>query len=80
MYNKLLLCWLNIILFLFVGKAFLFCNAGYRKSPALAMAYLMTKRGMNLTEASRLVSKKRRILPHDGLIKQLCVLNKKLYG
>ncbi|XP_063443459.1 dual specificity protein phosphatase 3-like [Mytilus trossulus] len=62
------------------GKAFLFCNAGYRKSPAVAIAYLMSKRRMPLTEASIQIAKIRRILPHDGLIKQLCALNRKLYG
>lgn len=51
---------------------------GVSRSATCAIAFLMIKRGMTLTEALALVRSRRDIHPNDGFIRQLQDLDREL--
>ncbi|XP_042901866.1 dual specificity protein phosphatase 3 [Parasteatoda tepidariorum] len=51
------------------------CVEGISRSATLVLAYLVKEVGMNLQEAIRSVRQRREILPNDGFLLQLCILN-----
>ncbi|XP_061197327.1 dual specificity protein phosphatase 3-like [Saccostrea echinata] len=61
------------------GKVFVHCNKGISRSASIVLAFLMIKRGMNFMTAVRTVRSKREVLPNDGFLKQLAILNYTLY-
>ncbi|XP_048742026.1 dual specificity protein phosphatase 3-like [Ostrea edulis] len=61
------------------GKVFVHCNKGISRSATIVIAFLMMKRGMNFMDAVRLVRAKREVLPNDGFLKHLAILNYQLY-
>ncbi|KAH3855182.1 dual specificity protein phosphatase 3-like [Dreissena polymorpha] len=62
------------------GKVFVHCSKGVSRSPTIVIAYLMMKCNMDLMSAMRTIRPKRKIHPNDGFIRQLCILNRELYG
>ncbi|XP_071168827.1 dual specificity protein phosphatase 3-like [Mytilus edulis] len=62
------------------GKILVHCVAGYRRSPTVAIAYMMIKKKYNLWDAIAEARSKRKIFPNDGFIEQLCMLEKELHG
>ncbi|WAR11398.1 DUS3-like protein [Mya arenaria] len=62
----------------FIDKALK--SDGVSRSATIVIAYLMLKCNMNILEAVRAVRPKRKIHPNDGFIRQLCFLNRDLYG
>ena len=56
------------------------CQSGVSRSATIVLAFLMTKRSMDLTEAVKTVRRKRKINPNDGFLKQLCDLNDSVFG
>lgn len=57
------------------GKVLVHCRQGISRSATLVIAFLMIKRGMNVQEAVRRVRNRREVIPNEGFLKQLCVLN-----
>ncbi|XP_076355040.1 dual specificity protein phosphatase 3-like isoform X2 [Tachypleus tridentatus] len=60
------------------GKVLVHCRQGISRSATLVLAFLMIKRHLTAQEAMRTVRSKREIIPNDGFLKQLCLLNDKL--
>lgn len=61
------------------GKIFVHCNQGISRSATVVLAFLMMKRGMNFMNAVRAVRAKREVMPNDGFLRQLAILNFELY-
>lgn len=64
---------------LFIGKVFVHCNKGISRSATIVLAFLMMKRGKNLMAAVKDIRAKREVMPNDGFLKQLAILNYELY-
>lgn len=62
------------------GKVFVHCFKGVSRSATIVLAYLMLKCDMKLLDAVKVVRARRKIHPNDGFLRQLCILNKELYG
>ena len=62
------------------GKILVHCVAGYRRSPTIAIAYMMIKHKKHLWDVVVEARSNRKIFPNDGFIEQLCMLEKELYG
>ncbi|KAL4234595.1 Dual specificity protein phosphatase 3 [Mactra antiquata] len=62
------------------GKIFIHCYKGVSRSATIVLAYMMLKCNIEILEATRLIRSKRKIHPNDGFIRQLCILNRQLYG
>ncbi|XP_026496616.1 dual specificity protein phosphatase 13B-like isoform X1 [Vanessa tameamea] len=60
------------------GRVLVHCMMGVSRSATCAIAFLMIKRGMTLTEALALVRSRRDIHPNDGFIRQLQELDREL--
>ncbi|XP_032528858.2 dual specificity protein phosphatase 13B-like isoform X1 [Danaus plexippus] len=60
------------------GRVLVHCMMGVSRSATCAIAFLMIKRGMTLTEALALVRSRRDIHPNDGFIRQLQDLDREL--
>lgn len=60
------------------GKILVHCREGISRSATLVLAYLMIKRHLTAQDAVRTVREHREIIPNEGFLKQLCVLNEKL--
>ncbi|KPJ11734.1 Dual specificity phosphatase DUPD1 [Papilio machaon] len=60
------------------GKVLVHCLMGVSRSATCALAFLMIKRGMSLTEALALVRSRRDIHPNEGFLRQLQQLDKEL--
>lgn len=65
---------------LYEGKVAVHCVQGMSRSAALVIGYLMLKQGMGLEEAITVIRKERAVFPNDGFLKQLIVLDHKLYS
>jgi len=57
------------------GKVLVHCREGISRSATVVLAFLMIHRNMTVQEAVRTVRKNRQIIPNEGFLKQLCVLN-----
>lgn len=62
------------------GKILVHCHSGYRRSPAIVIAYMMIIHKMHLWDAVVQVRSKRKIFPNTGFLEQLCMLERELYG
>ncbi|ESO82277.1 hypothetical protein LOTGIDRAFT_134995, partial [Lottia gigantea] len=62
------------------GKVYVHCQMGVSRSATIVIAYLMAKCGMDLMHATRHCRHRREIFPNSGFLKQLCDLNKNIYG
>ncbi|XP_059048101.1 dual specificity protein phosphatase 3-like [Achroia grisella] len=60
------------------GRVLVHCLMGVSRSATCAIAYLMIKRGMSLSEAMSLVRSRRYIHPNDGFFRQLQQLDREL--
>ncbi|XP_045447463.1 dual specificity protein phosphatase 3-like isoform X1 [Melitaea cinxia] len=60
------------------GRVLVHCMMGVSRSATCAIAFLMIKRGMTLTEALALVRSRRDIHPNDGFVRQLQELDREL--
>ncbi|XP_013188758.1 dual specificity protein phosphatase 13B isoform X2 [Amyelois transitella] len=60
------------------GRVLVHCLMGVSRSATCAIAFLMIKRGMTLTEAMALVRSRRDIHPNEGFIRQLQQLDREL--
>ncbi|XP_073957970.1 dual specificity protein phosphatase 3-like isoform X1 [Choristoneura fumiferana] len=60
------------------GRVLVHCFMGVSRSATCAIAFLMIKRGMSLTEAMALVRSRRDIHPNEGFIRQLQMLDREL--
>ncbi|XP_015795340.1 dual specificity protein phosphatase 3 isoform X1 [Tetranychus urticae] len=60
------------------GKVYVHCRQGISRSATLVLAYLMIKRDFTVQEAVRTVRRERDIIPNEGFLKQLCLLNETL--
>lgn len=60
------------------GKVLVHCREGISRSATLVLAYLMIKRRLTAQQATKLVRANREIIPNEGFLKQLCVLNERL--
>ncbi|XP_045775521.1 dual specificity protein phosphatase 13-like isoform X2 [Maniola jurtina] len=60
------------------SRVLVHCMMGVSRSATCAIAFLMIKRGMSLTEALALVRSRRDIHPNDGFIRQLQDLDREL--
>ncbi|CAH4030938.1 dual specificity protein phosphatase 13-like isoform X1 [Pieris brassicae] len=60
------------------GRVLVHCFMGVSRSATCALAFLMIKRGMTLTEALALVRSRRDIHPNEGFIRQLRDLDREL--
>ncbi|XP_063399423.1 dual specificity protein phosphatase 3-like [Mytilus trossulus] len=61
------------------GKVLVHCSGGVRKSPAMAIAYLMLKEQLPIWNAVKCIRRCRKVCPSNGLIMQLCILNKEIF-
>lgn len=61
------------------NKVYVHCHQGISRSATIVLAYLMLKCDLPLLEALKTVRDKRLVHPNDGFVKQLCILNKKLF-
>ncbi|KAK3085745.1 hypothetical protein FSP39_008099 [Pinctada imbricata] len=61
------------------GRVFVHCHMGVSRSATIVLAYLMLKQNIHLTEAVKILRRRREILPNDGFIKQLASLNYQLF-
>lgn len=64
--------------FFLSGRVLVHCFMGVSRSATCAIAFLMIKRGMTLTEAMALVRSRRDIHPNEGFIRQLQMLDREL--
>lgn len=71
--------WLLLDFFLSSGKVYVHCYQGISRSATVVLAFLMMKRGMNFMNAVRAVRAKREVMPNDGFLRQLAILNFELY-
>ncbi|KAL3860210.1 hypothetical protein ACJMK2_010366 [Sinanodonta woodiana] len=62
------------------GKVYVHCQSGVSRSATITLASLMLQRNMELMNALMTVRTKREVYPNDGFLKQLCELDKTLYG
>ncbi|RWS10833.1 dual specificity protein phosphatase 3-like isoform X1 [Dinothrombium tinctorium] len=60
------------------GRVYVHCLQGISRSATLVLAYLMIKCNLPVQEAVRVVRRNREIIPNQGFLKQLCVLNERL--
>ncbi|XP_053209118.1 dual specificity protein phosphatase 3-like [Panonychus citri] len=60
------------------GKVYVHCRQGISRSATLILAYLMIKKNYSAQEAVRTIRRQRDIIPNDGFLKQLCLLNETL--
>lgn len=60
------------------GRVLVHCMMGVSRSATCAIAYLMIKRGMTLSEALNVCRAHRDIRPNDGFIRQLQQLDREL--
>ncbi|KAG0692623.1 Dual specificity protein phosphatase 13 isoform A [Chionoecetes opilio] len=60
------------------GRVFVHCVCGISRSASLVVAFLMLKRGMNVTTAVSTIKKKRNVYPNQGFLSQLCDLDYEL--
>ncbi|XP_022117408.2 dual specificity protein phosphatase 13 isoform X1 [Pieris rapae] len=60
------------------GRVLVHCFMGVSRSATCALAFLMIKRGMTLSEALALVRSRRDIHPNEGFIRQLRDLDREL--
>ncbi|XP_038208085.1 dual specificity protein phosphatase 13-like isoform X1 [Zerene cesonia] len=60
------------------GRVLVHCLMGVSRSATCALAFLMIKRGMTLTEALALVRSRRDIHPNEGFVRQLQDLDRQL--
>ncbi|XP_053613411.1 dual specificity protein phosphatase 13B-like isoform X2 [Plodia interpunctella] len=60
------------------GRVLVHCFMGVSRSATCAIAFLMIKRGMTLTEALAAVRSRRDIHPNEGFIRQLQQLDREL--
>lgn len=60
------------------GRVLVHCFMGVSRSATCALAFLMIKRGMSLTEALALVRSRRDIHPNEGFLRQLQLLDREL--
>lgn len=64
--------------FVSTGKVYIHCRQGISRSATIAIAYLMIKKDLTVQEAVRRIRRNREILPNEGFLKQLCILNQSL--
>ncbi|CAC5421013.1 DUSP3 [Mytilus coruscus] len=62
------------------GKVLVHCHSGYRRSPTVAIAYMMMKQKFHLWDAIVEARSNRKICPNSGFVEQLCMLERELYG
>ncbi|KAL4716562.1 hypothetical protein ACJJTC_010226 [Scirpophaga incertulas] len=60
------------------GRVLVHCLMGVSRSATCALAFLMIKRGMSLTESLALVRSRRDIHPNEGFLRQLQQLDREL--
>jgi protein-tyrosine phosphatase len=71
---------IDVLFLLFqTGKVLVHCSSGARMSPAIAIAYLMLKEQIPIWNAVKRIRRCRKVCPSNGLIMQLCSLNRDLF-
>ena len=60
------------------GKVFVHCREGFSRAPTAVCAYLMSRKGMHLLEALKMVNERRKICPNMGFMEQLIELEERL--
>lgn len=68
----------KVIIFLFVGKVYVHCHQGISRSTTVVIAYLMLHEKMGALEALQHILKSRVVMPNDGFLKRLAVLEHNL--